>query len=92
MGASTSSGQLRAQGMDALKERRYAAAAKLLVRYLDAVPADREAEFALAVARSGEGKHSAALVIFDRLLEKAPPSAALHFNRAMTLERMGGKA
>ncbi len=84
--------QLRAQGIDALKSQRFDDAADLLNSYLDAAPADREAELALAAARSGQGKHVAALTIFERHLEREPQSPSLHFNRGTTLERLGKKA
>jgi hypothetical protein len=83
--------QLRAQGIDALKGQRFDAAVELLNRYLDAAPNDAEAELALAAARSGQGKHVAALTIFERHLENQPRSPSLHFNRATTLERLGRK-
>jgi hypothetical protein len=91
MPAPTAPTQLRAQGIDALKNRQFDAAAELLNRYLDAAPNDTEAELALAAARSGQGKHGAALVIFERQLEKSPHSPSLHFNRGTMLERLGRK-
>jgi tetratricopeptide (TPR) repeat protein len=92
MGAPDNAFLLRAQGLEALREHHDATAADLLSRYLDSNPNDREAEVALAVARTGQGRYGAALAIFDRHLEREPRSPLLHYNRAMTLERMGKKA
>jgi tetratricopeptide (TPR) repeat protein len=91
MAAPTAPIHLRAQGIDALKSQRFDAAVESLNRYLDAAPNDTEAELALAAARAGQGKHVAALTIFERHLEREPQSPSLHYNRGTTLERLGRK-
>src|SRR5947209_2315818 len=89
MSTPTDAKTLRAQGFDALKQQRYDVAGDLLRRYLEAAPGDAEAELALATARSGEGRHPAALVIIDRLLERNARSPQLHYTRGTILERLG---
>lgn len=83
---------LRTQGFDALKQQRYDNAGELLRRYLEAVSGDAEAELALAMARSGEGRHAAALVIVERLLERNARSSQAHYTRGTILERLGRRA
>lgn len=82
---------LRQLGMDALKQGQFDAAVDAFSQLLATAPNNVEALAGLGMAYSQKGQHAQALPLLDQAVELKPTVAALHFNRAVALERAGRK-